>query len=450
MSTRRFHHQHGSALISSAISAAILSLLAAGTLSYMSNEFSLNFRAHHWNQSLHLAEAGVELGFAEINYQYFRDADGFRTDRGWTSLGGGSYSRTVSNFNNAGNLQITVTGVGSSYPQILGDATIPDAARGPSLTRAVRVRLAPSSSFPMGLVAKEEIDLNGNRIYTDSFDSSDPSKSTGGAYDYAKRQPNGDIATNGELVDQINIGNADIYGSVHTGPGGSVAIGPGGSVGTTFVEGDRATTTNAAETASWITHDFSTDIPDVTLPDGLASAFVVGTINTTTTLSSGDWQADAIQLNASKTLTIDGTVRLYVTGDINITGSSAAIIIAPGGSLEIYAAGSVSIAGGGVVNNTGAAVNNRFYGLPSSTSWTIGGNGQWVGTVYAPQADLTLNGGGASGDMSGGIVSASITLNGQVQFHYDESLRSDPEVVSGYIVVSWQSLCLLDGDWAAE
>ena len=45
---------------------------------------------------------------------------------------------------------------------------------------------------------------------------------------------------------------------------------------------------------------------------------------------------------------------------------------------------------------------------------------------------------------------SGFTLNGQVQFHYDESLRDNPSVTSGYVVVAWQALCLQGGTWVAE
>jgi hypothetical protein len=69
------------------------------------------------------------------------------------------------------------------------------------------------------------------QINTDSFDSGNPSYSTGRRYDPAKRKDNGDVASNLDILNSINIGSANIMGHVSTGPGGTVAIGPNGSVG---------------------------------------------------------------------------------------------------------------------------------------------------------------------------------------------------------------------------
>jgi hypothetical protein len=89
------------------------------------------------------------------------------------------------------------------------------------LGRGVRAKAKQDFIFSKGLVAKDTIDLNGNDVETDSFDSMDPTASTNGQYNASMRRFNGDIAsnsmnTNGPLVD---VGNANIRGKVSTGPG---------------------------------------------------------------------------------------------------------------------------------------------------------------------------------------------------------------------------------------
>src|SRR6185369_13260224 len=73
--------------------------------------------------------------------------------------------------------------------------------------------------FRFGLVARGQINFNGDNIYIDSFDSSDPSASTDGRYDVAKARDHGDVATDSQSV---NAGNSKVYGRVATGPGGMV------------------------------------------------------------------------------------------------------------------------------------------------------------------------------------------------------------------------------------
>jgi hypothetical protein len=442
----------GSAILAATVTSAILSIAVVGYLTYIHNENILNYRSHAWTQALHLAEGGVEQGFAEYHYQYFLGGDGFTSGRGWSG-GGGTYAKSITNLTSStsaivGDVTVTVSGVGTPNPQIMGVATVPTVPDGSTIARAVRVTISSSSKFPVALMSKNQIDLNGNNIYVDSFDSADPNKSTGGAYDIAKRQAKGDVASNDTVIDSVSIGNAEIYGQVYTGPGGTVTMGPSGSVGPTFVAGDRATDVTGGEANGWIRHDFNVDVPDATLPAGAGSWTSLGSINNSTTINGGDWRVNNIGLSSTKTLTVEGNVRLYVTGDTSVAGN-ASIVIAPGAHLEVYAAGAMAIAGNGIVNNTGLSENNQFFGLPSSTSWSISGNGQWIGTVYAPQAAFKMNGGGSAGDMSGAVVAGSITLDGHVTFHYDESL-DNANNSAGYLVTSWQSLRNQSGTWVAD
>ena len=72
---------------------------------------------------------------------------------------------------------------------------------------------------------------------------------------------------------------------------------------------------------------------------------------------------------------------------------------------------------------------------------TWSGNASYIGTVYAPEAQFTLNGGGAgsTSDYQGSCIVNSVVMNGHFNFHYDENLkRTGP--VSGYTVSYWKEL----------
>jgi hypothetical protein len=446
---------NGSAITVAAVSAGVLSILVAGFLTYITNEQILNLRSHRWTHALHLAEGASEIGFAEFNYQYFLGGNGFQSARGWNSLGGGAYSKTVSNLTDttgrvAGDYTVIVSGVGSSSPHILGVGTCDNPSYGGvSVTRAVKVVLASSSRFPVGLMSKNNINMNGNNFYSDSFDSTDSTKSTNGEYDSAKKQPNGDVASNSGLTNTVSIGNAEVYGSVWTGPEDTVSIGPNGSVGPTFDSSARADTVAEGIANGWIRSDFSADVPNVSLPSDFSPSSSLGNINTAITITSGDYTVTSIGLTGNgKVLTVStGTVRLHVTGNVNVSGLGE-IIILNGAHLEVYVAGSVSIAGNGVVNanTTPLAIDNQWFGLSSSTSWSIAGNGEWIGTIYAPQADLSVSG---NGTLSGAVVANSLTLGGNAAFHYDESLESLGGSV-GYVIASWQAGRMVNNNFVPE
>jgi hypothetical protein len=67
----------------------------------------------------------------------------------------------------------------------------------------------------------------------------------------------------------------------------------------------------------------------------------------------------------------------------------------------------------------------------------IAGNGQLAASVYAPNADVTLNGGGTDGDVLGGVVALTAKLTGGSVFHFDEALRGIIDDDGTYTVSSW-------------
>ena len=445
---KQVRHCEGSVLISSAIAASILGIVVAGILSAISNEYFLNVRSQRWVQALHLAEAGTEIGFVEFN-TYYMQSTGFQSARGWTSLGWGTYTKTVSNYTDnlntvVGSIQVTVYGVGTLTPWILTVGTCATTPRGPMISRCVKVILAGSSMFPAAIVGKGVITLSGN-AYIDSFNSTDLNKSTGGLYDPTERQANGNVASCATIVkSDVFSGSVTIYGTAATGPGGTVVMTGNSSIGPTFDSSLRATSVATGTAKGYIRNDFQVEIPDVTLPPSLSYPLTVpgGAIdNSTGTMTSGAWQVSQLSLSGQNTLTISGHVILYVTGEVKLSGQSS-IIITPGSTLTVYAASSVSVTGGGVVNNSTQAIDNQWYGLPSSTSWTLSGGSAWIGTVYAPEADIKMTGNASA---SGAVVGDTVTYSGTAGFHYDESLATFGN--GNYLVRSWQELKQDGNNW---
>jgi hypothetical protein len=304
------------------------------------------------------------------------------------------------------------------------------------------------------MVADGAIDLNGNRIMSDSFDSTDTNYNTNGRYDLNKHKANGDIATNVGLTNSagISVDNAKIYGRISTGPQGSVDIGPNGSVG------DLAwhAANNKGIKPGYLKDDMNVDFATVSTLSPSGSYSISGTSQTiggtnydyvlsgSGAGSSTFYSVDQLQLN-SQTMLIQGNVTLLVQNDLAISGNGA-IIIAPGGTLNMYvAAPTASIGGNGVINQGGSALNFTYWGLPSNTHLDFGGNGDFTGLVYAPQADFVLNGGGGNVyfDFTGASISKTVKMTGNYNFHYDEALRKmgPPK---GFIVISWNEMTPAD------
>src|ERR1051326_6403124 len=272
----RWKYEKGQSLMAAMVFVALMAITTATYLAWLTNEGRLTQRSHLWNQALHLAEAGVELSMAEFNFRY-SDGTAFATTNGWTRQGP-TYTKTISNFTNGanqviGSINITIKDVanGTPVPTITAVGTATGGIMSPPVSRAPFVTVYGSKRYPMTILSRGKMNFNGNNVYTDSFDSGNSTKSTGGLYDVTKRQSNGDIYNLDGTVDTTSVGNADIYGKILTTPTGTVTMGPGGSVGPTFVDAQRATTVATGKANGWILYNASFPIPSVTLPAGASS-----------------------------------------------------------------------------------------------------------------------------------------------------------------------------------
>ncbi len=440
--------QSGSVLVITIVLSLVIMIALDGLMILLTTEYRMVTRTAAYGSALYVAEAGVEEGVAMLNY-----GNSNWSANGWSSSGS-SYVKTVNNFsslNNGssiGSYSVVLSSITSTNPTVVctgivsAVGTTVSGASNTNVSRTVEVILSPRAMFQWGLLAQNQIDLQGNNITVDSFDSSNPSYSSWttngfGTYTSSKDKDNGDVASNAGVTNTISVGNAGIYGHVATGLGGTATVGPNGFVAA------LGQATNGVIDSNRVSHSMDVALTPPTLPTSFSPIWSWSSINDGTVLYGGssspvDYRVNSINLSSSDQLVIhSGYVRLYVTGNTSITGN-AGIVVYPGAKLEIYSGGSASIGGNGVANNDGRAYNFQFYELNSS-SVSIAGNGQLTGVVYAPQSNLTISGGGSSGSAVGSFVGNNITMNGHVDFHYDEALKNHGPT-RGYSVVAWQEL----------
>ncbi len=302
----------------------------------------------------------------------------------------------------------------------------------PQATRLIEAIVKPVGTFRLALLAANKIDMNNHNIVVDSYDSRNPAKSTGGAYDPAKRQQNGNIATNGQLID---AGSAYIYGSAATNGG---------------------TVLNPTNVTGAIRDDFYQETFSVTRPIVTADAGTPNNISGTTTIAA---KAGAptqvivtqISLSGSNVLRVSGAAdgsptyaQIIVNSNISLSGQ-AQIILDPGVHVRIFVGGDADITGNGVTNPN-SPLNFQLYGLDRPTNsdgspqnpglMKVAGNGGFRGTVYAPSYNVTMVGGGTSDSIFGSFVGWRISMTGVQAVHYDEAL-GEGGLISDYKVVSW-------------
>jgi hypothetical protein len=272
--------------------------------------------------------------------------------------------------------------------------------------------------FQFAIAAGDTISLNGNDIVIDSFDSEDPLFSTLGQYDPLKRTDDAIVG-----APSADIGNASIYGRGSTTTEGQFTIGPNGAVG------DASWHFGAG---SGIQPGAIRDDLDLVLPD-LVAPYTVGMLPMGGTypnvggtvydykVGNGDFIINQLNMNNQKMI-VTGVANLVLISTFT-NSSSSYIEIAPGASLRLYVAAPTALIGGNGILNHNPASAFVYYGLPSNTNVTISANGSLTGCIYAPNADVTINSATNRFALVGSIVARSVTLTGQVEFHYDDALQ---------------------------
>jgi len=465
----------GSILVWTVLTIAILSLMAAEVLRLVSMKYEHALQTATWQEALLGAESGIDLGIMELRKSLYPAPN--HAWEGWNNVpsnGVTSYGlTTIPNAGLAGtpmtievNVDAPDTLIGPSgwqYYRIRTVGTMPVMGSGhandnkqdtrlrrlslrwerftnnvltaraissPQVSRRAEAIVRPVSAFNQAIMAVGTLDLNNQNIVIDSYDSRDPDKSTNGLYDPSKRQQNGDIATDGNLID---AGNAQIYGDVATNSG---------------------TVSGAANITGVERTDFYQEPIPVADPTWLSINPNPSTVTNSATLTGSATKGTAssryvlseIALSGNKTLTLAGNpdgsptyIEVHVTGDVSVTGGSQ-IILQPGVSATIYFDGNVDVGGNGIINSNNQPNDLQLYGVKpsdnSSKHVNLGGNGQISAAVYAPDHDVTINGGGTSGHVFGSVVGKTVVMTGVTNLHYDEAASSSG-MINSYKIVSW-------------
>ena len=448
----------GGTLLIALVIASVVGLTLLAYVKMVSNQNYFVQRSQSWNATIPVMEAGVEEALTHLNRNATTNvnllADGWSLVNGaytkQSYLGSNYYIVAITFANppiivSQGYTPLQANYVSAGGP-IFAALTVNDITSR-YLYRTVKVITSPEARFGKGMVAKGTIDLNGNNIHTDSFDSVDPLYSTFGLYDAAKAKDNGDIASNSSLTNTVTSGNANIWGHVSTGPNGSISIGPNGVAGSKAWDLDPLNLGHIQP--GWFTDDMNVSFPPVSPPfAGGAMAPGSGNYNGdhyNYLLNGGNYEMSTLKITGQKDLVVTGPSVLWIDGDLTLSGSGQ-ITIAPGGSLMLYVGQptgtgtKASLGGNGIVNQSGNATNFFYYGLPSNTSIAYSGNATFTGAMYAPSADFTLGGGGSTiYDFIGASVTSTVKMNGKFNFHYDENLgRLGPR--RAYIAVSWDEI----------
>ncbi|MEO7412339.1 MAG: hypothetical protein ABIZ81_03190 [Opitutaceae bacterium] len=414
----------GSVLIVALLITALIALALGSFINLNLTSSRLAKRTLNGYAGLNLGEAGIEEGVWSINRHAAGDAAAWN---GWTQSGGAAWHKFTDfdlNPGIAGTVKVYVDQyappVGLS-PKVIALAAIQRNGEAP-ITKMLEVTLRRRSHFANAIVAKNRLVFHGTNTSVDSWNSDPDQNSLTPPVDYSPgvRIDHGSIAAGSAAVNALLVNHAQVWGYAATG-GAPPQLSSAGSI--------RGVTTpvGVAMDPNRVSTDFNADFPPITMP---ADGVWLGTIGTTlgNLGTTTRWRSDRLSLSGTQTLTIRGDVTLIITAapgtpGVNITGQ-ASIIIPAGSSLALYLESDLLIGGLGLTNANVQPGSFKIWGTDRSTlgqSFQIAGNGALKAAIYAPNADIQLNGNGA---MMGSLLGRNITFMGNAAFHFDEALAN--------------------------
>jgi len=473
----RISSRSGFTYMTVVITMIVVGLTLAAYMKLVVVQNQLSMRSQTWNRSVPVIEAGVEEAIAHLNKNGspiggMFDASRLATD-GWEGNTTDGWLRSGKAGSDYYFVRISPwNGLSTSFPKIYstsiveqlpayalqprGGIFVADAVQdilssGRFSQRIVQCTTTNIPVFTKALVAKKGIDMAGQNVRTDSFDSGDPLYHDG-FYHYTntpgKWKCNGDIASNDTVTNAVCIGNANIFGRVATGPYGTICVGSAGMVGDVAWQADPLN--KGKIKPGWSTDDMNIDFPSVIVP----TCSWISINKSSFTDTNGDTWDYYLTGSTSSTnptcyvvfpggdfkgqIYVSGYVRLLIQtpSKISLSGGDQ-IKIAPGGNLELYADCATASLGGRGVQNAGIATQFYYFGTDRNTTLSYGGNAAFTGVFYAPNAAMTLGGGGSTQiDFSGSAIARTIKLNGNFTFHYDENLKRIG-LYRGFVITSW-------------
>jgi hypothetical protein len=304
-----------------------------------------------------------------------------------------------------------------------------NAIASPQATRTIEVivQALAQSIWVRGVTLKGAITMSGGGT-VDSFNSSDPFKSTNGQYDVTKRQSHGDIATTNSGTSS-NLNNTYVYGNL-------------------AYSGSAVKNTNHVQ--GTISTPFNTTIPttsDPTWTSGMWDSSVTQ-VNGTAILTAGTQSSPAryklsqINLSGSNVLTIaanisgtDSYIEIWVTGKLTTSGGGY-VTQDPKVHVTYWVDNDISVSGGSYLNQSGLAQNVVINGVGTGHKITDSGGATFIGVIDAPGFDATISGGGT---YSGALIANTLNISGGGSFHYDEALNTNgtSSAIGNYAFASW-------------
>lgn len=452
--------QRGSVLIVALILSAIIALSLGSYIRLALTSLTLADRSFYQNAAVNLTEVGIEEAMYCYNQLDDVSAPADAWGTGWNiDSSNGSVRRIFSSISLgpgvSGQVRVycSLHNPGtSSTPVVMAKATVTFERGGAPINKYMEVTLRKRSLFVNGLVAKDGITWVGHPT-ADSWRSDHDNRASTAAvpYDVSIRTAN---CTVGAATGNISLGSGgNVYGYAKAGATGTISGGSVHGLGTTTNDPSR------------ISNDFSANFPAIVTPTPTTINVVAsGSVPTefplathAVNIADGKYYYNfGPGANIKDTTTIGDTVpnknvvlimnNLPAGGPAFSLSGAEKLTVKNGSTLTLYTTGDINVTGNAMLNGTTAGGNPPssliIYGTaiaPTVQEIKVGGNGQLYAAIYAPNANVEMKGGGASGMVLGSVVAKSITMNGGTDFHYDESL-ANLGTGNPFGIVKWREL----------
>ncbi len=422
-----FQSERGTVLIVALVLSAVIGVSLVSYLKVSTTSLKLAHRSFFAETANHLVEAGIE----DALFCFNQLGSGVPVDTAWDGTvwakTANTAKRTLPSFaldqNASAVVKVYVNGYDGTLPSpvIVAKATVTP-FEGRPIVKYLQVTLKKNAGlFASGVVAKNTINWNGHPL-ADSWVSNPTNSPTGPWAAYpgtgaraktAVASLNGPVGlgAQGNIQGNLLLGATATYDNTGSYTGTKV---------TNFTYNFTMPTPPAAGALSQ-SYNLGATVP-ATLPRVLDTAaadnrFYYFTVNA---------PISGVTIAAGKNVTIVGSANTRITGTVTIPAT---------GSLIVHMDGGI----------TGTLTNNAWAGaLQIYTSTTAGitlnGNANIKCALFAPNAPITGNGGGTSGAFYGAFVGASVTSNGHMDFHYDESLGNIGTSGKAWTLSEWREL----------
>ena len=249
-----------------------------------------------------------------------------------------------------------------------------------------------------GLVGLDWVRTNGTTM-TDSYNPNN------GPYDPNAANDGGGIGTNGYIT---LVGTTDIGGDARYGPDA------GTSPSTDYIQMNP----NASVTGWQAPLDAELVYPPATIP----SVYNNAPLRTAGLLDN----RNNITLTGKASVTIPGGTpenpNVYVVNNVTIRSNTT---VSVNGAIKLYVTGDIDMTGNILVNDSNGVSNplpaNFQIFVVGSGSVNIGGGSALYARVYAPESDVVIHGTGDEAGLFGAVVGKTLDVKGNSGLHYDES-----------------------------